>query len=633
MRIRKILALALALAMCLGLLATPASAAGLPFGDVAPGDWFYSGVAYAYEHGLVNGTSANTFSPDQQITRAMFLTFLHRLEGEPSARGVTFLDVPGNSWYAKPVAWARSNQIVFGYGDGRFGPDEVLNREQMVLILYRYAEYKGFDLSGGETIGRFTDAGACSDYTVTALRWAVGNQIINGVGNGAVAPQGDVTRAQVAVLLSRFDQNAAPAEGQVVLSNFVAESTEFIVGDPCQAVFTVKVSGEVEDDVYLCTNGERLVKMYDNGTHGDETANDGIYSCIWNVSYPTPTNVSCYVNCGAAKSRNVTISFLDGGTITGIVCDAMDRSRPLTNASLNVYRDGWLYTTSTVDAEGRYSLRLPGGSYHVEVTCEGYVVFNAYANVTGGNNTYTETYMMISGIQWTPGYASGVITNAITGLPLENVALYVRNGWNNTNVGDLIDIGFTDSNGAWRFDLPVGNYTLYATMDGFIGTVINIFVTENGSTEQNGSISPVVTSGDYRVVLTWGENPRDLDSHLQQRYSNGGLGYHVYFSDKTPSSYCNLDVDDTTSYGPETVTLTSQDGDTYYYYVHRYSDSGDLGTSSALVRIYRGDMMLGNFNVPTDQANNRYWNVFAIKNGQLIVRNTITNSPETTYAD
>lgn len=634
---KRLLPLVLALTLALSLFPATALAAQLPFRDVPPGSWFYSGVSYAHEHGLVNGTGADTFSPEQRITRAMFLTFLHRLEGEPVATGVTFLDVPADSWYAKPVAWARSNQIVFGYGDGRFGPDDVLNREQMVVILYRYAEYKGFDLTVSAGINDFTDAGACSDYSVTALRWAVSNQIINGVGGGAVAPQGDVTRAQVAVLLARFDQNAAPAEGQVVLSGFVADSTEFIVGDNCQVVFTVKVSGEVTENVYLSANNEQVVRMYDNGTHGDETAGDGIYTCIWDASYATVTDVECYVICGAVKSRSLTISFLDGGTITGIVCDAVDRSRPLANASLNVYRDGWLYTTAGVDADGRYTLRLPGGNYHIEVTCAGYVVFNAYATVTGGNNTYTETYMMISGVQGTSGYASGVITNAITGQPLKNVALYVRNGWNNTNVGNVIGVGFTDDNGAWRFNLPVGNYTLYATMDGFIGIAINIFVTESETTAQNGSISPVVTTGDYRVVLTWGERPYDLDSHLRQQYPDGGLGYHVFFSDRDGYSrdehVCNLDVDDTDSYGPETVTLTTQEGDIYYYYIHRYSSSGELGTSSALVRIYRGDTMLGSFNVPTDQADLRYWNVFAIKEGRLIIRNTITESPDCDYAD
>lgn len=633
---RTILTGILACALLLGPLSKTAMAAQTSFADVSPDDWFYSSVTYSQEHNLITGTDDATFSPNQPITRAMFLTLLYRLEGMPAATGVTFLDVPEGSWYAGPIAWARSNQLVFGYGDGRFGPDDVLKREHMVLILYRYAEFKGYDLNTDGVMLPFSDTDLCSDeLAVTALRWALSVRLINGMGGNRVEPLAAATRAHVAALLARFDQNVELPEDRAILSDFVSETTELIVGDECSITFTVKVSGTVEDKVYLCAGGQRLVEMRDDGRDGDSQAGDGVYTGVWTTTYPAAATVECYIVCGEATSRRISVRFLDGGTVTGLVCGALDESVPLPNATLHIYRDGWLYTTATSDENGRYVLRLPYGSYHIRVVVDGYVIFNSYVTVSAGNNTYTETYRMVEGAQNAPGHASGTITSALTGQSLEGIHLTVRNGWNNTTVGDVVATGVTDANGSYFFDLPVGNYTIYATRDGYISIVINIIVTVDGVSSQNGSISPVVTSGDYRVVLTWGENPKDLDSHLSGETSSGSP-YHVYYSDKDAydggTRVCNLDVDDTTSYGPETVTLTTTEGRSYYYYVHRFSGSGSLATSGAIVRLYRGDALLANFNVPTDQGTADIWNVFAIKDGQIVIRDTITGTPDTTYA-
>lgn len=632
---KRILSLLLAVVLALGVI--PMASAAEMFQDVHPDDWFYDSVAYAQEKNLVSGTGANTFSPDQLITRAMFLTFLYRIEGQPQVNGATFLDVSAGSWYADPISWARGNQLVFGYGDGRFGPDDVLNREQMILILYRYAEYRGFDLTADSALPPFSDVSQCSSYSVQALRWAVSSHIINGTGGNMVSPQGDVTRAQVAALLARFDQNAGPA-GSSYLSHFVAQSTEFIVGDECALTFTVRVNGQVRDDVVLYADGREVATFHDDGRDGDAAARDGIYTVTWVTTVSTASEIDCSVTCGSLTSRKITISFLDGGTLTGLVCDALNRDLFLSSASLRIYQDGMLYTTGTVDENGRYTLRLPAGNYHIQISCDGYVDFNAYATVSGNNNTYTETYMMVEGVQSTSGGASGVITSALTGQPLSGVTLYVRNGWNNTTVGDVVASGATDDAGQYYFQLPLGNYTIYAVKEGYISVIINIVVTVNGTNNQNGSISPEVTTGDYRVVLTWGEHPSDLDSHLQRITPSGSQDYHVYFSNKNGyvngSQTANLDVDDTTSYGPETVTLTTQEGDTYYYFIHDYSNTRDyhISNSDAIVRLYQGSLLLGTYHAPIDQGSGRIWNVFALKNGHLIPSNTITSEPDYSYA-
>lgn len=631
---KRVLALALAVVLTLGLLPL-AGAAELPFVDVAPWCWFYEEVCYAYEKGLVNGTDATHFSPDQNITRAMFLTFLYRLEGQPEVESATFLDVAENSWYAKPVSWARSNQIVYGYGDGRFGPDDILSREQMITILYRYAAYLGYDLSISVGVPDFDDVAEVEDYSLSALRWAVSFQIISGTGGNKVSPDANVTRAQVAALLSRFDKNAGPVEGKPYLSHFVADTTEFISGEDCVGRFTVRTHGESDKPLYLYVDGTRVAELNDAGLEGDAVAGDGIYSVYWYARYDISTTANVYVFWGGSMSRMLPISFLPGGTLTGLVCDWQNNQTPLANTLLQVYRDGMAYANTTTDSEGRYKIHLPAGNYHIRANKQGYAVFDAYATVTGDSNTYTETYMMVQGNSSSNGSGSGTITSAMTGQPLKGIVLYVRNGWNNSNVGAIVAKTVTDANGKYYLNLPQGNYTVSAAQVGYITLVFNIVITGNGAQQQNGSIRPTVTTGDYSVVLKWGEQPRDLDSHLQRITSGGATGYHVYFANRNGyinnDKKANLDVDNTIGFGPETVTYYTKDGDTYYYYVHHYAGEKSIARSQANVTLYQGNYQVAIYYPPTDQGDGRYWNVFAMKDGKITVRNTITSQPELSY--
>ncbi len=180
----------------------------LPFTDVKKSDWFYEGVAYVYERDIMSGTGRTTFSPDTATTRGMIVTILHRIEGTPAANGEAFADVAAGQYYTEAVAWASANSIVDGYGNGSFGPNDPITREQMAAILYRFAQYKGVDVSATEDISQFSDAAAVSGYAVDAMRWAVGSGIISGVGDHKLAPQSGAARAQVATILMRFCESA-----------------------------------------------------------------------------------------------------------------------------------------------------------------------------------------------------------------------------------------------------------------------------------------------------------------------------------------------------------------------------------------------------------------------------------------
>ena len=179
------------------------------FDDVKTGDWFAKAVDYAADQGMMNGVGNNKFAPDAATTRGMIVTVLYRLENEPTVGSAAFTDVHDGEYYAKAVAWASANGIVNGYGNGKFGPNDAITREQFAAILYRYAQYKGYDVSVGEStnILSYADAQSISEYAIPALQWACGAGVMNGAG-GKLLPKDNATRAQAAQLLMNFCENA-----------------------------------------------------------------------------------------------------------------------------------------------------------------------------------------------------------------------------------------------------------------------------------------------------------------------------------------------------------------------------------------------------------------------------------------
>lgn len=169
--------------------------------DVRGEDWFYHDVRYVHEKGLMEGTSGGAFSPNVSTTRAMIATLLWRLEGSPPwERGTDFPDVKEGLWYAQAVRWAASTGVVKGYDDGSYGPDDVITREQLALMLYRYA--KAPPAAG--SLSAFVDADAVSPWAKDAMAWAVEQGILTGRGGGYLDPCGHATRAETAAMFARY---------------------------------------------------------------------------------------------------------------------------------------------------------------------------------------------------------------------------------------------------------------------------------------------------------------------------------------------------------------------------------------------------------------------------------------------
>ena len=186
-----------------------------PFTDVSEKDWFYGDVMFVYENGLMLGTSKTLFSPHGTATRGMMATILWRMEGSPAPKGKnSFTDVEAGKWYADAITWTAENGIFAGYGKDKFGPDDPITREQLAAIFYRYADYKGYDLTVKGNLDKFKDADKITDYAKAAMQWAVGSGLVKGKSGNLLDPQGTATRAEIAAMLHRFIEKYELVQGK-----------------------------------------------------------------------------------------------------------------------------------------------------------------------------------------------------------------------------------------------------------------------------------------------------------------------------------------------------------------------------------------------------------------------------------
>ena len=178
----------------------------ISFKDVKESDWFYEAVSYAVENGLMSGMSEDIFAPNTPLTREMLAVVLYNVEGQPeSTEANTFTDVKGDMWYTEAILWANENGIVAGYDNGAYGVGDLITREQFATILYRYAQFKGYDTTqGGMAVREFSDYENISDYARPAMAWAVNAGIMGGMDDGTLMPQGKATRAEAATMLMQF---------------------------------------------------------------------------------------------------------------------------------------------------------------------------------------------------------------------------------------------------------------------------------------------------------------------------------------------------------------------------------------------------------------------------------------------
>ena len=177
------------------------------FKDIQQSDWFYDSISYVYNNDLMTGLNETTFGPYENLARAQFAVILHRMNGQPSVVYTNkFPDVATGQWYTDAILWANEIGVVTGYSNtGLFGTGDQINREQMAVMMYRYAQYKGYDTSASADFSKFNDAVYVNDFAKDAMSWAVGTGIITGKDNETrLDPQGSATRAECATIIMRF---------------------------------------------------------------------------------------------------------------------------------------------------------------------------------------------------------------------------------------------------------------------------------------------------------------------------------------------------------------------------------------------------------------------------------------------
>ncbi len=421
---------------------------------------------------------------------------------------------------------------------------------------------------------------------------------------------------------------------------------------PCKNKFYKTTIQVLNDKDETLTGIPVTIKREDGNTAYEKAGNSTYVEYLYDGIYIANANIDgkrvskSFVTKGNAQT--VILSPLsENGELYGHIKDS-ETGNNIKGVSVKISKDDMGVTAMETDELGNFSCSLPSGTFLIEITKDGYLPFSAYERIEDGEMTYMQEIELISGEG--KGGFRGIITNAVTGRPIEDVNLQLRSGWNNTE-GEIIKELKTDSDGEFRFGakkafgvifgIPCGNYTITASKEEYLATSFNIIVWPGEDTdnpEQNGTMSPVMADDTYRIVLTWGENPSDLDSHVVGRFSDGE-DFHVYYENMWEYDYesdlevCNLDLDDITGYGPETITLNVNTDAPYYYYVYHYDGSGTLSTSGAQIKVYHGNDPVRTFHVPTGFGQEDYWNVFAIVDGKIISKNTLTFFSDLTYAD
>lgn len=305
------------------------------------------------------------------------------------------------------------------------------------------------------------------------------------------------------------------------------------------------------------------------------------------------------------------------------------------------------YYQVTTGADGYYEIPdFVPGVYSVQAAAAGYMTLTLNSiSINSDNGSFTlPTFQLLSSDMSGANTVAGVAKDATTGLGIEGVTVNVRANWNSQS-GDVIATTTTDADGNYSFSLERGYYTLEFARDGFVSAFVNV-ASSNAVGACEGVLSPTstseVTSTEFRIVLTWGETPRDLDSHLVGLDDTNSVFHIAYYNkverDTDGNVIASLDVDDVSSYGPETVTIVNARTDaTYYYSVKDFTNRGDaastqMSASNANVKVYQGSVLVKEYNVPLNQAG-YIWNVFKIENGSVVDINNYNADETTMYGE
>ncbi len=356
------------------------------------------------------------------------------------------------------------------------------------------------------------------------------------------------------------------------------------------------------------------------------------------TSFPDTTKIYQVIATYTENDTTLTSQFtISNNELTGKVTNIDGTNLQNTSVKLIPYNsssqtyDNNNTILTTTDSNGQFDTFLGKNSYKIIYEKDNYLPLTTYQTIDSEGLVSIETVPLVPIPSQTTqtGSVTGYVKNAINNCTISDATIKFRKNWNVKSGPYACDANNSEftanstSNGYFNCNLPYGYYTAEISKSGFVTGLFNITIC-NQSASVNAILSPVLASNEYRIVLTWGASPRDLDSHLTST-----IGQEVYFGRRnvsySDSGSANLDVDDTSSYGPETITLLTGNNSnaTYTYSVYNYSGYPALSTSGAAIKIYNGNSLISSYSVPTNGGSGRTWKVFSLCNGKISPINTI----------
>ena len=460
--------------------------------------------------------------------------------------------------------------------------------------------------------------------------------------------------AHLNVLLKQFDFSYELIEKKFPIEAWTLGNAKIATGIAAnaasvRAVNNVVTIPEIIFEYYDVKSGTNGTKILD---HGDLkfVSNDGTQLKVSGGKLTLPDATSsgnCYITATYLHTDGKTYStvfkvLISGSMLEGKVSAFTDdlSTGALEGALVELYsaaNSAAPISTQKTAADGRFSFNVSEGNYRLVISADGYRTLTSNQQVGRDEIKYTEHMLLMDNSQTGTGTAGGTVSNALNGRGISGARIRLRNNWNNIS-GPYMDGFETVTNSSGRYtvtNIPVGYYTVEASLDGYVTGYTNIIVlSENAKTDFDFTITPELAADEIRIVLTWGSTPSDLDSHLIGRTPDNGT-FNVYYSNKVYRfngvEMANLDVDDTSSYGPETITILEDIYGTYTYAVHNFSNrssssSTALSFSGAVVRVFIGSIQVAEYHVPTDQIGT-YWTVFQIDgSGRIVPVNTLSNT-------
>lgn len=682
---------------------TDAGQTAKPIGNDIKGHWAETVLKQWVDKGLINGFKDGSLKPDNKITRAEFASFVNRANNFTEQASISFKDVSAKDWYYADVAKAKAAGYINGYSDQTFKPKQMITRLETAFIVAKLQKLEAsnsadkltdtdeLSASSKSAIGAVIDAGIMSATygkfrpqdslsraeAVTVIDRAVAKETFavtyDKAGEYGSKSTPETVKGSVAITAPGVTLNNMVIEGDLLLAESIGEGEVFLKNVTVKGKTTINGGGKnsihFEDSVLLTVivnkkdgsirivaEGSTTVQQItlQSGARLEESqlTGSGFGDLVLSQAIPSgaqvdlsgrfetidviATSLRVNLNEGSIAALQVASS----ATNTNInIGTAANVASLILNAVTSVTGQG-VITSATINASGSTIAQTPTNvtvGNGVNATVNGQTATtNTNTNNSGGSSSSgggTSVSETVYGF-------SGTIVDA-DGVTVAGVQINFRSGIGN-ETGAVVATAITDADGKYSVSIRPGVYFGEVVKAGYLKTfVVGVSLSDGFNPGQDATIVKIPQDGEIRIVLSWGENPRDEDSHLLGPTPTGTSFHTAYYNTQYSVDgvvYADLDIDDTQSYGPETTTIRQRVNGKYQFYVHHFSGISTLQKSGAKVEVYVGAATAPSktYTIPTGEGTEIYWDVFEMNiNGADVTftdRNVMTNTaPRSDY--